>query len=98
MSRSEKSYCVYILTNRLHTVLHTGVTNDLQRRVYEHKAKPADGFTKRYRVDKLIYYEVAAAAESAIMREKQLKRWPRKRKEELIATLNPGWVELYDKL
>ena len=73
MRVQERHYFVYILTNKMQTVLYTGVTNDLRRRVYEHKEKFVDGFTKRYRVDKLIYYEVAENAESAILREKRIK-------------------------
>jgi putative endonuclease len=93
-----RQFYVYILTNKMHSVLYTGVTNDLVRRVYEHRGNFVDGFTKRYKVHKLIYYEVAENAEAAITREKQIKSWSRKRKEELIASFNPVWAELYDKL
>ncbi len=94
----ERYYFIYILTNKMHTVLYTGVTNDLKRRVWEHKEKLVEGFTKKYAVDKLIYYEVTEDVTSAIAREKQIKSWKRNRKEELIASLNPGWSELYDRL
>ncbi len=94
----ERCYFVYIMTNKMHTVLYTGVTNDLKRRVWEHKEKLVEGFTKKYAVDKLIYYEVTEDVTSAIAREKQIKSWKRNRKEELIASLNPGWSELYDRL
>ncbi len=69
----DRQYCVYILTNRHHTVLYTGITNDLRRRVYEHKSKLVEGFTKRYNVDKLVFYEVFEQPEYAIQREKQIK-------------------------
>ncbi len=82
----------------MHTVLYTGVTNDLIRRVWEHKEHFVGGFTRRYKVNKLVYYEMTEDVSSAIAREKQIKSWSRKRKEELIASLNPTWTELYDKL
>jgi putative endonuclease len=66
----EKQYCVYIMANKRNTVLYTGVTNDLRRRVYEHKAKMIKGFTEKYNIDKLVYYEVSQNVESAIVREK----------------------------
>ena len=69
----EKQFYVYIMTNRNNTVLYTGVTNDLKRRVYEHRESIVDGFTKRYRIHKLVYYEVASEAYAAISREKQIK-------------------------
>jgi putative endonuclease len=69
----ERQYCVYIMTNKKNTVLYTGVTNDLRKRVYEHKEKLAKGFTKRYNVNKVIYYEVFQDSENAILREKQIK-------------------------
>ena len=91
-------YCVYILTNYTHSVLYTGVTNDLGRRVYEHREKLVEGFTKRYNVWKLVYYEVTDDILSAIEREKQIKAGPRRRKVELIAAANPTWRDLYSDL
>ncbi|MCI0550351.1 MAG: GIY-YIG nuclease family protein [Anaerolineae bacterium] len=92
-----KMYFVYLMTNQRNTFLYTGVTNDLYRRVAEHKAKTGSSFTKRYNVTKLIYYEEYGEISLAIEREKQIKSWSRKRKEELIKDMNPEWKELYDE-
>ena len=90
-------YYVYILTNVHKTVLYTGVTRDLVRRVYEHKNHlDRNSFTARYNVELLVYYESTSDVEAAIEREKQIKGWNRKRKEKLIASKNPNWVDLYD--
>ena len=90
-------YYVYILTNTHKTVLYTGVTNDLLRRVYEHKQHLDKGsFTAQYNIDKLVYYEVTSDVEAAIEREKQIKGWNRKRKNKLIENKNPNWVDLYN--
>jgi len=89
----EKQYYVYILTNKSNT-LYTGITNDLYRRLYEHKNKLTPGFTKKYNIDKLIYYEVFDDPESAIQREKEIKGWTRKKKLELIKKVNPNFKEL----
>ena len=94
----EKQYYVYILTNKRNTVLYTGVTNDLKRRVYEHKTKLVEGFTKRYNVDKLIYYEISRDIEGAISREKQIKGGSRAKKIKLVNSMNPKWRDLYDEL
>ena len=94
----ERQYYVYIMTNKRNTVLYTGVTNDLKRRVYEHKAKLVEGFTKKYNVDKLIYYEACSDAEGAILREKQIKGGSRARKINLVNSMNPEWNDLYDDL
>ena len=92
-------YYVYMLTNSHRNVLYTGVTNDLIRRVYEHKHHLDKGsFTDRYNVEILVYYEVTEDVRSAIEREKQIKGWNRKRKEKLIASKNPNWVDLYDAI
>jgi putative endonuclease len=77
-------------------VLYTGVTNDLIRRVYEHKNKMVDGFTKQYNVDRLVYYEIYSEICDAIAREKQIKGWSRKKKDVLINQMNPQWDDLYD--
>ena len=92
-------YYVYILTNAHNTVLYTGVTNDLIRRVYEHRNHLDKGsFTAQYNVDKLVYYEVTSDVEVAIEREKQVKGWNRKRKNKLIESKNPNWVDLYQSI
>jgi len=93
-----KSYYVYILTNAYNTVLYTGVTNNLARRVYEHKSKLVPGFTARYNVEKLVYYELTEDVMSAIAREKVLKGYRRQKKVDLIAAMNPLWQDLADKL
>ena len=87
-------YFVYILTNKTKTVLYTGVTNDLKRRIYEHKNKLIAGFTKKYNVDQLVYYEVTSDIKEAIKREKQIKNLLRLKKEDLINSTNPNWDEL----
>ena len=89
------SYHVYIVTNVYHTVLYTGVTNDLERRVFEHKHKTFKGFTSKYNVSKLVYYEVFDIINKAIAREKQLKKYTRSRKKELINEFNYNWKDLY---
>ena len=89
-----KSYYVYILTNKIKTVLYIGVTNDLQRRVYEHKNKLIDWFTKKYNCDSLLYYEQTWDIESAIMREKELKWWSRKKKDNMINSVNEDRKEI----
>ena len=88
------SYYVYMLTNKHGNVLYIGVTNNLVRRVYEHRHHLVDGFTKRYHVDKLVYYETTGDIATAITREKQLKGWTRARKDALVASMNPQWEEL----
>ena len=91
-------YYVYIMTNKVNTVLYTGITNDIRRWVYEHRQKLIEGFTKKYNVVKLVYYEAFADCTSAIQREKQIKAGSRKKKEELINSINREWYDLYDKL
>jgi putative endonuclease len=86
---------VYLLTNKKNTVLYTGVTNNLIRRVYEHKNKLVAGFTQKYNVDRLVYYETCSDISVAIAREKQIKGWVRKKKHALINALNPNWNDLY---
>ena len=87
-------YYVYILTNWNNKVLYTGVTNNLERRLYEHKNKLIDGFTKKYNVDKLVYFDYTTDVKSAIAREKQIKGWTREKKNILIETVNPKWEDL----
>ncbi len=86
---------IYILTNASDRVLYTGVTSNLVKRVYEHKEKMIEGFTKKYNINKLIYYEVFDDIESAIEREKQIKAGSRKKKMELINSMNPAFKDLY---
>ena len=95
-SIEHKEYYVYIMTNKRKTVLYTGVTNNLLRRVAEHKMGTGGGFTNRYNVNSLIYFESTNDVQVALAREKQIKSWSRKRKEELINTLNPEWKDLVD--
>jgi len=86
------------MANKLDTVLYTGVTSDLMRRVYEHKSKIIDGFTKKYNLTKLVYYEVFEDAYNAIAREKQIKAGDRQKKIDLISKMNPAWNDLYNEL
>ena len=94
----EKIYCVYIMTNKHNNVLYTGVTGDLKARAWTHKEKAAACFTKKYNVDKLVYFEPCGEVLSAIAREKQIKAGSRKRKIELIDSMNPQWLDLYDTI
>jgi putative endonuclease len=93
-----KQYFVYIMTNRSSTVLYTGVTNDLRRRAYEHREKITGGFTSRYKVGRLVYYEVFDDPSAAIQREKQIKAGSRSKKMGLIDGMNPTWRDLYEHL
>ena len=87
-------YFVYILTSRNNKVMYIGVTNCLERRLYEHKNELVDGFTKTYHVHKLVYYEETSDVNAAIAREKQLKGWRREKKSALVETMNPLWKDL----
>jgi len=98
MREMARQYYVYILTKQRHTVLYTGVTNDLKRRVYQHREKILPGFTKRYNVMKLVFFECAENPSAAITREKQIKAGSRRKKIELINRFNPQWRELYDEI
>ncbi len=92
-------YYVYIMSNNQRNVIYTGVTNDLVRRVYEHKNHLDKGsFTARYNVENLVYFEVTPDVYAAIEREKQIKGWNRKNKNKLIERKNPNWVDLYETL
>jgi len=86
------------MSNKNNTVLYTGVTNDLRRRVYEHREKVFEGFTKKYNITKLVYYEILRDAETAIAREKQIKGGSRQKKVDLIEEMNPQWKDLYEEL
>ena len=89
------TYCVYIMASGKNGTLYIGVTNNLLSRVYQHKHKVYEGFTKNYYVDKLVYFETTDDIFVAIQREKQLKKWNRKRKINLIEEMNPDWKDLY---
>lgn len=91
-----KQYYVYILTNKYNSVLYVGVTSDLVKRVYEHKNKLAEGFTKKYNVEKLVYYEMYEDPETAISREKSMKNLLRAKKMALIKVKNPEFRDLYE--
>ena len=93
-----KDSSVYLLANSHNNVLYTGVINDLIRRVYEHKNKLVAGFTKKYNVDRLVYYPAYGSIIVAIEREKQIKGWSRKKKHDLINALNPEWNDLYQSI
>jgi len=94
----EKEYCVYILTNQSNNVLYTGVTNNLKRRVLEHKENRGSEFTKKYKVHKLVYFEVTNDINAAIFREKQIKAGSRQKKLDLIKGFNSEWRDLYEDL
>lgn len=95
---SDTAYFVYIITNQHDTVLYTGVTNDLYRRVCEHRKGRGSVFTSRYRIDKLVYYEVYHYIQDALEREKQIKGGSRQKKINLINEMNPNWRDLFDEL
>ncbi|MFZ1036777.1 MAG: GIY-YIG nuclease family protein [Smithella sp.] len=93
-----KQYFIYIMTNKNNSVLYTGVTSDLTRRVYEHKNKLEDGFSKKYNLDKLVFYEIYNDVNEAIAREKQIKGGSRVKKIKLIEEMNHKWNDLYDEI
>jgi len=93
-----KQYYVYIMTNKGNTALYTGVTGNLIKRVYEHRQKLVEGFTKRYNVVKLVYYEAFDQVENALAREKQIKAGSRQKKLQLIKGMNAEWKDLYEEL
>lgn len=97
MFKTNHQYFVYILASKQNTVLYIGVTNNLERRVLEHKNKINKGFTSRYNVDKLVYFEEYTNINEAIKREKQLKKWNRQWKIDLIEKINPDWKDLAAK-
>lgn len=90
----EKTYYIYIVTNPHHTVLYTGITNNIYRRTDEHKGKKVKGFTKKYNADILVYYEAFTEVGYAIAREKQIKAGSRQKKIDLIESINPEWKDL----
>lgn len=85
---------VYMMTNKSRVVLYTGVTNDLERRVWEHVNHAVKGFTSRYHVDRLVYYEIHSRAIDAVQREKEIKGWRREKKNDLVNSMNPQWNDL----
>ena len=98
MHREEKHFFVYILASKRNGTLYVGVTSNLKQRVYQHKEKLIDGFTKKYKVDILVYYELHDRNDTAITREKQIKKWNRQWKLNLIEKMNPEWKDLYYEL
>jgi putative endonuclease len=94
----QKHYFVYIMTNKMYGTLYVGITNDLLRRVFEHKEGKTKGFTSKYHLDKLIYYDESSDVNAAIRREKQLKGWNRQWKINLIEEFNPNWNDLSQRL
>lgn len=98
ISFNKKQYYIYIMTNKINTVLYTGITSNLKKRIWEHKEKTIKGFTKKYNIGKLVYWEIFNDPENAILREKQIKAGSRSKKIELIKGINPEWKDLYNKL
>jgi len=94
MRLMDKTYYVYLLTNWNNQVMYVGVTSNLERRIYEHRNKLVDGFTKKYNVEKLVYFETTSDALAAIEREKQIKKWRREKKNQLVIEMNPEWKDL----
>ncbi len=94
MKTINHNFYVYILTNWSNKVMYIGVTNNLQRRLFEHRNKLIDGFTKKYNLNKLIYYECFSNINDAIGREKEIKKWRRAKKNELVESMNPEWKDL----
>ena len=94
----DKQYYIYLLTNKANTVIYTGVTNDLKRRIYEHKEELIEGFSKKYRLKRLVYFECFSDPKSAIAREKQIKGGSRQKKMDLVNGENPGWRDLYEDI
>ena len=94
---TENRYYVYLLTNWNHRVMYLGVTNDLVRRIYEHKNKLVKGFTEKYNVHKLVYFEETGDVRSALTREKEIKKWRREKKNALVISINPEWKDLAEE-
>ena len=93
-----KQPAIYMVTNRPYGSLYVGVTSDLVKRIWQHRNRQADGFTKRYNLHHLVYYELHEEMSTAILREKQLKNWRRQWKIELIEEMNPGWTDLWESI
>ena len=95
---TKPEFFIYIMTNWNSSVMYIGMTNNIKRRVYEHKNHMVEGFTKRYNVNKLVYFEITGSVESAILREKEIKKWRREKKDKLVWSSNPDWNDLSDDL
>jgi len=95
---NERSYYVYLLTNKNNGVMYVGVTNNLMRRIDEHRNKVVKGFTEKYNVCKLVYFEETSDIGSALAREKEIKKWRREKKNELVHSVNPEWKDLWSEL
>lgn len=93
-----EQFFIYILTNWNNKVIYTGVTNNLVRRIYEHRNKVIDGFTKKYNLSKLVYFEQTHDIISAINREKEINKWRREKKNKLVESMNPSWKDLANEL
>ena len=93
-----KKCYVYIISNKYNTTLYVGVTNDLRRRIHEHKENIIKGFSSRYNCNKLVWYEELENIKSVIEKEKQMKKWKREYKENLINNMNPEWIDLYESI
>jgi len=89
-----KNYYVYLLTNWNNKVMYVGITNNLERRLYEHKNKLVNGFTKKYNINKLVYFEETSDVNAALSREKEIKKWRREKKDSLVLIANPEWEDL----
>ena len=98
MPTTDKTPCVYIITNKPDGTLYIGVTSDLPHRIWTHKQKLAEGFAKRHDLDRLVWYEVHDTMEEAILKEKQMKKWEREWKIRIIQEMNPRWNDLYEEL
>ena len=95
---TNKQYYVYLISNKNNTTIYTGITSDLKRRIWEHKNSITKGFSSKYNLHKLLYYEIYNDPENAIIREKQIKSGRREKKIKLIESINPKWIDLYDNL
>ncbi len=98
MTRENKRFYVYILAKERNSTFYVGMTSNLQKRTWEHKNEVADGFTKKYSIKRLVYYEIFDDPENAIKREKRLKKWNRPWKMRIIEEMNPNWDDLYEKI
>jgi putative endonuclease len=94
----DQEFCIYIMTNKYNTVLYTGVTGDLRKRVWQHKTGLGGVFASRYRTTKLVYFEVTTSIKAALLREKQVKAGSRQKKIDLITAMNPAWSDLSETL
>ena len=92
------NYYIYILTNQSNKVVYVGMTNDLKRRIYEHKNKLMNGFSKKYNLNKLVYFESSSEINTVLNREKEIKKWRREKKNKLVESMNPNWTDLSDEL